>query len=97
MSGYDIITRDLARKAGDDATAAVYRTLALHDDLAAKSMIATMAAGQTLAIAAAMLAAKMKAQGLQREGQAEAVIDAPWSIMRPIALDSVKNGPGHDQ
>lgn len=84
---YDIITRDLAHKAADDACAAIKRTAALHDEIAAKAMIATMAAGQTFAVAAAFFAHKL---GGEAQANPEAVVDALWTMLRPITLDAMK-------
>jgi hypothetical protein len=86
VTEYDQLTRDLAHKAADDACAAIYRTAALHDDLASKSMIATMAAGQTLAIACTFLASKVGGRASQNP---DTVVDALWAMLRPITLDAM--------
>ena len=83
---YDHITRDLAHKAGEDACAAIHRTMALVDDPASKTMIAMLAAGQAFAIAAGALAAKLGAEH-------NVVVDALIERIRPIILDAVKDLP----
>lgn len=91
MNKYDQLTRDLARKAGDDAVASIYRTMALHDEAASKSMIATMAAGQALGVASIALMAKLQSEGNDIDAtHAEKVVDALWTFIRPIAISTVE-------
>lgn len=90
MSEYDHITRDLAHKAADDAVDAIYRTMALHDDIASKTMIAMMAAGQCLAVAAGATAAKLNLSPDDPRAS-EVVVDALWTTIRPITLSAIKD------
>lgn len=83
---YDQITRDLSQKAGDDACAAIHRTMALVDDPRSQTMIAMFAAGQAFAIPAGALAARLGAEP-------EKVVDVLIERIRPIILDAVRNLP----
>jgi len=80
---YDQITRDIARKAGEDVCAAINRNMALVDDPMSKTMVAMMAAGQAFAIPAALLAIKLGTDP-------ETVADVLIARVRPIIVDAIK-------
>lgn len=77
---YDHITRDLARKAGDDACGAIFRAASLTPDLDAKIQIALFAAGAAMAIPASWLAMRLGTDP-------EATADALWCCIRPMIMD----------
>lgn len=82
MAKLDQITRDLMRKAADDATQAVLRTISLHPDQDAKIRIAVSAAGAALGLAAGMIEAR------HNYSPGKAVREL-LEMLRPLLVDAI--------
>jgi hypothetical protein len=82
---YDIITKDLCRKAQEDCHAAVERTATLLEDPADRMMVAISASAGSLAAAAGYVAALTK-NATGKDVEPAAAVDALWEMIRPLIL-----------
>lgn len=94
----DQITRDIARKCGDDVSAAIHRNMALVGGATPMTQVAFSGAASALGAAAGSVLAVHFMMGGDKEAP-DVVADRVWSMLRPLVVDSVQrfsavNAPG---
>lgn len=80
----DLITRDLCRKAADDADAAVKRTCALLPDPVDQAGVALFAAASVLGIASGYFCTLAKING--KHASTDEIVDGLWTRLRPMVM-----------
>jgi hypothetical protein len=84
----DQITRDIARKCGDDVSAAIHRNMALVGGATPMAQVAFSGAASAFGAAAGSVLAVHRLTGGEPVTTDE-VLERVWSIIRPLAVRSL--------